>query len=70
MNAAATERQALIHALRAATGTNYSVAVTKGKFQLEVVNFNRESKKSVEVIKVGEAMPEAEFMTFLRNFKG
>lgn len=70
MNAAAIERQALILALRTATGTNYGIAVSKGKFQLEIVNYNRGTKKPVEVTKVGEALTEAEFMTFLRNFKG
>jgi hypothetical protein len=70
MNAADTERQALIIALRAATGINYGVAVSKGKFQLEIVNYNRGTKKPVEVTKVGQALVEAEFMDFLRNFKG
>lgn len=70
MNAAAIERQALIRALNAATGTTYSTAVSKGKFQLEIVNFNRGTKNPVEVTKIGAALPEAEFMTFLRNFKG
>jgi hypothetical protein len=69
MNAAAIERQAMIRALKAATGLVYSAAVSKGKFQLEIVNFNRGIKKSVEVTKIGAALPEAEFMTFLRGFK-
>lgn len=70
MNAAAIECQAMIPALRNVTGVNYSTAVSKGKIQLEIVNFNRGTKKPVEVTKIGEAMPEAEFMTFLRGFKG
>lgn len=69
MSTTQNERQALITALRASTGINYSVSVSKGQFQLEVVSFNRGTKKPVEVSKVGPALPEAEFMDFLRNYK-
>jgi hypothetical protein len=63
---AEAENSALILALRAASGIQYSTCVSKARYQLEIID---RSGKGVKVIPVSEFMPFYEFNEFLRNFK-
>lgn len=63
--AEALRRQKIL-ALRKQTGLEYAVSVTKGMYQLEIIDF---SGKKVVVNKVGEAMPFFQFNEFVKGYE-